>query len=498
MGEVYRARDTKLSREVAIKALPEEFVKDGERAARLEREAKLLAALNHRNIATLYGLEESDRKPFLVMELIEGETLAERIARGPIAIDEAIPLFVQIAEGLEAAHEKGIIHRDLKPANAIVTSEGRIKLLDFGLAKATSAEASSSELSKSPTLTREGTEHGVILGTASYMSPEQARGRSLDRRTDIWSFGCVFYEALTGRKAFPGSTVSDTIAAILEREPDWTALPSRTPVKVRDLMRRCLQKEPHGRLQHIGDARIEIEEAKRGSSASSRTRKMPLALSAIAVAVVLALALWALLRPAEELKREVSRFTVSLPPDQALTWDNDPSVVISPDGRRLVYAGGLSTEQRRLYVRPIDQLASRPIRGTELATTAFFSPDGEWVGFYGHGGKLMKVRLDSGLPIMLCDVPDPWGASWGSGDVILFAPRAASGLSRIAASGGSPSVVTTPDAEQGETAHHWPEILPDGKTALFTILTNEGSPRIGLLSLETGEYRVLLHEGSFA
>src|SRR3990170_3885645 len=246
MGAVYRARDTTLGRDVALKLLPEFVAADREKIARLEREARLLASLSHPNIATLHGLEESNGQKFLVMELVPGETLAERIARGPLRVDECLSIFRQIAEGLEAAHEKGIVHRDLKPANVVVTSEGRVKVLDFGLAKAVVEEAPSSDLSKSPTLTREGTEHGVILGTASYMSPEQARGQALDRKTDIWSFGCVLYEALTGRKAFPGETVSDIIASILARDPDWEALPEGTPLKVRDLLRRCLHRDPHG------------------------------------------------------------------------------------------------------------------------------------------------------------------------------------------------------------------------------------------------------------
>ncbi len=492
MGAVYRARDTTLGRDVALKLLPEFVAGDREKIARLEREARLLASLSHPNIATLHGLEESTGLKYLVMELVPGETLAERIARGPVRIDECLGLFRQIAEGLEAAHEKGIVHRDLKPANVIVTPEGRVKVLDFGLAKAVAEEAPSSDMSKSPTLTREGTEQGVILGTASYMSPEQARGKTLDRRTDIWSFGCVFYEALTGKKAFPGETVSDILAAILEREPDWMALPARTPLKIRDLLRRCLQKDPHRRQQHVGDARIEIDEPSESPVTVPRHRYLPWTVAA----VVSGIALWSLLRPVAEPERAVSRFTVNLPPEQALTHPNDSAVALSPDGRRLVYVDGV---ERRLYVRSLDQLEARPIPGTEGALTAFFSPDGEWVGFYtGNPTKLKKVRFDSQLPIVLCDAQDAWGASWGPGENILFAPRALSGLSRVSASGGAQSVVTTPDTTQGETSHRRPEFLPDGKSALFTILTDTGSSRIALLSLETGDYRVLFEGGSHA
>jgi serine/threonine-protein kinase len=496
MGAVYRARDTKLGRDVALKLLPDFLAGDRERITRLEREAHLLASLNHPNIATLHGLEESQGLKYLVMELVPGETLDDRISRAPLRLEECLGILRQIAEALEAAHEKGIIHRDLKPANVVVTSEGRVKVLDFGLAKAVAQEAPKSDLSKSPTLTREGTEHGVILGTASYMSPEQARGKSLDRRTDIWSFGCVFYEALTGRKALSGDTVSDTIAAILEKEPDWSALPARTPPKIRDLLRRCLQKEPHRRLRDIGDARIEIEEALTEPSAAPVAgpprRYLPWAVAAL----VSAIALWSLMRPGAEPVREVSRLTVTVPVEQALAWRNDPSVAVSPDGRRLVYVGGPGGE-RRLFLRRLDQNEAVPIPGTEGATTAFFSPDGRSVGFYSSFGKLQRVLLDSGLPVALADTPDPWGASWGPGDVILFSPDG-SGLSRISASGGVPSIVTTPNAAQGETSHRWPEILPDGKTALFTIRTASGGFRIAVLSLQNGEYRVLFERGTFA
>jgi serine/threonine-protein kinase len=492
MGAVYRARDTTLGRDVALKLLPELDSADVERVARLEREAHLLASLNHPNIATLHGLEESSGLKYLVMEVVPGETLADRIARGPLPIEECFAIFRQIAEGLEAAHEKGVIHRDLKPANVVVTPEGRVKVLDFGLAKAIAEPAPSSDLSKSPTLTREGTEHGVILGTASYMSPEQARGKSLDRRTDIWSFGCAFYEALTGKKAFDGETVSDILAAILEKEPNWTALPASTPVKIRDLLRWCLRKDSHRRLRDIGDARIEIDEPAPLPVATRPHRYLPWAAAALASVT----ALWSLLRSTAEPERAISRFTVNLPSEQTLAWVNDPSVILSPDGRRLVYVG-VSDGQRRLYVRSLDELEARPIPGTEGAATAFFSPDGESLGFY-DGSKLKKVRLDGKPPITLYEEVDGWGATWATDGTIFFAPVFNQGLWRVSASGGSPSVVTTPDPKQGEVSHRWPQILPDGKTVLFTILTDTGSFRVGLLYLDTGRHRVLVERGSFA
>jgi serine/threonine-protein kinase len=488
MGQVFRARDTKLGRDVALKLLPDSLSRDPERLARLSRETQLLASLNHPNVATLHGLEESGETRYLVMELVPGETLAEKIARGPLSVEECLAIFRQIQEALEAAHEKGIVHRDLKPANVIVTSEGRVKVLDFGLAKAVTGEAPSSDLSDSPTLTREGTEPGVILGTASYMSPEQARGKALDRRTDIWSFGCVFYEALTGTKAFPGETVSDILAAILEREPDWAAVPASTPAKIRELLRWCLEKDPRRRLRDIADGRIEADEPK----APPRRHYLPW----IAAALFLGIALWSLERAPPEPDRRISRFTLNLPPDQTLSWVNDPAVVLSPDGSRMVYVAG-SGNDRRLYARSIDRPKAAPIAGTEGVWTAFFSPDSEWVGFYG-GRALKKVRFDSGAPVTLCDAPDPYGASWGRGDVILFAPAGNAGLSRTSGFGGSPSVVTTPDPKKGEISHRWPMFLPDGKTALFTIRTAEGRFHVAMLSLENGAYRVLLEGASFA
>ncbi len=510
MGEVYRARDSKLRREVAVKVLPASFSKDPERLARFEREAQLLASLNHPNIGAIYGLEESEGVRFLVLELVLGETLADCFAAGPLPVEEALSVSRQIAEALEAAHEKGIIHRDLKPANVKVTPEGKVKVLDFGLAKAFGVEPSASDLTHSPTVTHEGTREGVILGTAAYMSPEQARGKSLDKRTDIWSFGCVLYETLTGRQTFAGETVSDILAAILGREPDWLALPGTTPPKIRDLLRRCLQKDPARRLRDVGDARIEIEEALAGpeeitpaATSAQRParwqRALPWGVAGLMV-VAAGVAIWSSRRATAPAARPAARLLITLPATESLDLGRyvgeRPAVALSPDGRRVVYAassGGVT----RLYMRAMDQLEAMPIAGTEGASGPFFSPDGQWVGFFTPD-TLKKVSLIAGTTVSICHVPSVTrGASWSPDEVILFTPTPADGLSRVSASGGIPQVVTTPDTKTGELAHLWPEILPGGKTVLFTIRTGRSfdDARIAVQSLESGERRLLEVEG---
>jgi serine/threonine-protein kinase len=499
MGAVYRARDTTLGRDVALKLLPHAASENRDKIERLEREARLLASLNHPGIATLHGLEETNGLKYLVMEIVPGETLAVRIARGPLKLEECLEVFREIAEALEAAHEKGIIHRDLKPANVIVGSDGRVKMLDFGLAKALVEETADSGLSSSPTRAREATEHGIVLGTALYMSPEQARGKKLDRRTDIWSFGCVLFEALTGKKAFDGETVSDVVAAILQKEPDWKAIPQNVPSSLLQMLRRCLEKDPRRRLQHIGDARFELEESQRQPPPRQHSRKSVRIGSVIAVAVFLAgLAIGTFSRSTSTDSRapRVTRLTAELPREQGLTWWDDPSIAISPDGSHLAYVGGLG-EERRIYVRPLEELQSRAIAGTDDSLTVFYSPDGKWLGFYG-GGKLAKVRSDSGLPVQLCDAPDPMGASWGPSGEIVFAPNRESRLWRISAEGGSPSPASTLDNAMEEVSHRWPHILPDGRAALFTVVTQKGIQRIGVVSLKTGKHRVLIEGGSFA
>ena len=508
MGEVYRATDTKLKREVAIKVLPDEFSADADRLTRFEREAKVLASLNHPAIATLYGFEDG----FLVMELVEGETLAERIAKGPIPADEAIPLFVEIAEGLEAAHDKGVVHRDLKPANLKIGLDGKPKILDFGLAKAFAGheEDVSAETSQSPTLTK-GTALGTIMGTASYMSPEQARGKTVDKRTDIWAFGCLLYEALTARQVFQGETITDILGALLHKEPDWDVLPEDIPPTIGNLLRRCLRKDRNRRLQHIGDARIEMEDALTGAGMeipaaapkiaahSFWRRAIPWAGTGLVVGAVLAsLAVWNLKFTSSPESRPITRLSLTLPSEQGLTALDNPAIVLSPDGIQLVYVSRNKDGNQQLYLRPMDSLESRPIPGTEGAVNPFFSPDGQWVGFWADK-KLKKVSIGGGGPLTLCELPMSLaGASWGIEDEIVFATTRLSGIWKVAAAGGTPELLTSPDFTKGESGHFYPEFLPDGKAVIFNSIQPSGAYGVGRIlvrQLETGEQRVLIEAG---
>ena len=501
MGVVYRAQDTNLSRDVAIKVLPEQFTQDPQRLARFEREAKLLASLNHPNIAAIYGLEEADGIRFLSMELVPGETLAEKVAKGPVPVKEALEVCQQIAEGVEAAHEKGVIHRDLKPANVKVTPEGKVKILDFGLAKAFEAEVSFADISQSPTLTEEMTRAGVILGTAAYMSPEQARGKTVDKRADIFAFGAVLYELLTGKRAFEGETVTDVLAKVLEGEPNWDALPAGVPSITRFVLTRCLQKDAGKRLQHIDGARILIEEALTGSTTVSPIVgrvQTPLWKRAISwslagvMALIIGLTLWNL-RPtvptSTSTPEPVVRFVAALPADLQVGQANRGIVALSRDGTHLAYTatrGGTA----QLYLRPMDQLEARPIPGTEDVTYPFFSPNGQWLGFFA-GGKLKKVSVSGGTPVILCDVYSPsMTASWDSENTILFA-HSTSSISQVSAAGGTPEVLTTLDSDQGESSHSSPQLLPDGDTLLFTAGSPEGR-KVVVQSLETGERKIVL------
>ena len=495
MGEVYRARDTKLGRDVAIKVLPDDLSRDADRLARFEREAKLLAQLNHPNIATLHGLEESNGRRFLVMELVEGETLAEHIARGSLTVEEALPLFIQIAEGLEAAHEKGIVHRDLKPPNIKITPEGKVKILDFGLARASevASEAGGVATSQSPTLTK-GTALGAIMGTAAYMSPEQARGKTADKRADIWAFGCVLYEALTRTPAFSGESITDVLAAVVTSEPNWERLPHAVTWRIRDLLRRCMRKDRERRLRDISAARLDLEDALADPVAPvSRERPTPWPLIAMGAVVlgagilVGAIGLWSL---SERPREEVVRFTIELPPEQKLRTRGDIGLLaISADGRHMTYVAEAGDGKAGLYFRSIDDFESRFVPGTQGAERPFFSPDGEWVGFFAEN-KLQKVRWDGGLPMTLCRVMNfPGGGFWTADETIIYSATTI-GLFQVSASGGEPELLTSADFARAEVTLARPQVLPGGDALLVTIHTMDGV-QFGTHHLTSGERRVL-------
>ena len=519
MGEVWRAEDTKLGREVALKVLPEEFAKDPERMARFEREAKVLASLNHPNIATLYGLETVESgtgtgtgtgTTFLAMELVEGEDLSERIKRGAVPVEEAIALALQIAEALEAAHEQGIVHRDLKPANIKLTEDGVVKVLDFGLAKTWETETGDSSLSLSPTVTH-ATAAGVILGTAAYMSPEQARGKSADRRADIWAFGVVVWEMLTGHKLFEGETVSDVLASVLKDAPDLEAIPSSTPAALRRLVARCLEKEPKKRLQWIGDARLDLVEAQspqvsekeRSAVADRPVRRSSerLAWVAAAAAVAVALAFW--FRPSELPDSPLIRFTLGLGGERNLSFIDQPILAISPDGRMLAMTANDAEAVRDVIVlRHLDQNQIVQLDGTDGAGEMFFSPDGSSLAFFADG-KLKRASVHGGSVVTLADAPNPRGGVWLPDGNILFAPLYSSGLWLVSDTGGEAEMVLDVDEERDERTLRFPHATPDGEIVLFTVgvldsPNNYDDAAIGVYSLRTGERRRLIERANMA
>ena len=502
MGEVYRAIDTHLSRHVAIKVLPQDVAADAERLARFDREARTLAALNHPNIAAIYGVEKSDRATgsgqagtiALVMELVDGPTLADRIGEGAIPVAETLRIARQIADGLEAAHEQGIVHRDLKPANIKLRRDGTVKVLDFGLAKTTSPASSSAFntlRSGSPTLTTPAmTQAGLILGTAAYMSPEQAKGHPVDQRADVWAFACVLYEMLTGRRAFPGNGVTETLAAILEREVDWSRLPAATPASVRTLLRRGLAKDPRRRLYHIADARLELDEANATATPeriAGKPRRLPWMWIA-AAGVVLAAALvgsWRFGSSAPSSSVTTASARLSFVPEPPLTPTTEAPIAMSPDNRHIVFVSG---PQALLHVRDIDRYESRVLPGTEGAETPVFSPDGQWIAFFANR-KIKKVALAGGTPLTVSDFAEGLGLGWEGNDSILFNPGRVAGIWRVPAAGGAPEAVTTVQA--GENSHRDPEGLPGGKAILYATNTGPGAMLVYAQSLETGERRLI-------
>ncbi len=480
LGEVYRARDTRLGRDVALKILPDVFASDPERLGRFEREARLLASLNHNNIATIHGFEHANSSHFLVLELVEGEDLSKRLSRGPVPVDETLALARQIADALEAAHEQGIVHRDLKPGNIVVDPDGQVKVLDFGLAKAFDTDASNvNDLSQSPTIMTGATVQGVILGTAGYMSPEQARGKRVDKRADVWAFGCVLFELLSGRQTFSGETVSDTLASVLAREPEWDSLPQNTPAQVRRLLERCLTKDPKQRLRDIGEARIVIDRVLSGDAGDaptetdaaeaappiSRSKRPWVATAAFALLAVAAVV--AYLTKSPEVPPVVRAYVP--PPENSpfeLNSIHPGPVAVSPDGSRLTYAARDKTGNVILWVRPLDQLQARPLTGTDGAGYPFWSPDGRSIGFFASG-KLRRVEAGGGPPITLTDATVGKGGSWNEDDVIVFAPSFNGPIHRVPAGGGESIPITEIDTERGQNSHRFPYFLPDGQHFLF-------------------------------
>ena len=508
MGEVYRARDSKLNRDVAIKVLLPAVANDPDRLARFSREAQVLASLNHSNIAAIYGLEDAGDVRALVMELVEGPTLADRIARGPMPIDEALPIARQIADALETAHEQGIVHRDLKPANIKVRDDGTVKVLDFGLAKAVApTSASSATLMNSPTLSIHATQQGVILGTAAYMSPEQARGGMVDKRSDIWAFGVVLYEMLTGQPLFAGASLTDVLASVVKDQPDLSVVPAR----LRRLIQRCLEKDAKKRLRDIGDARLEIDEALSAPAAEpspsavatvprARSRVLPIVLGSVAaIAVVAALATWALTRTVAPPSLAVTRFVIAPPPAQPLSIHGDArDIAVSPDGTLLAYRIAVG-KQSQLAIRRFDQLEAQALTGMSGAHSPFFSPDGRWIGFW-EGSDLKKVSITGGSAITLASAGlSTRGFSWGDDNAIVFATDTFPGLLSISADGGEPKLLTKSDAAQHELGHWFPSVLPGGRGVLFTIAVSEAeNAQVAVLDLKTGQRKTLIRGGSAA
>jgi Tol biopolymer transport system component len=513
MGEVYRARDTVLGRDVAIKILPRVFTSDADRLARFEREARLLASLNHPHIGAIYGFENSDDFHALVLELVEGDTLADRLAAEPLPVADALPIARQIADALEAAHEKGIVHRDLKPANIKITPEGVVKVLDFGLAKAAAGDEVGPDLSKSPTITVGGTREGVILGTAAYMSPEQARGKPVDKRADIWAFGCVLYEMLTGRRAFEADDLSATIAFVITKEPDWSALPIDTPASIRKLLRRCLEKDRKRRLADIADASLEIEDAlttpptEPGADAAPARRVWTLAVVFLLGGVVAGIALWLATRPVErDGATPVTRLLLDVRPAEQLGGvggrPTRTSIALSPDGRSLAFSA-VRGGQRQIYLRQLSELAATPIAGTDGGSVPFFSPDGQSLGYWASG-ELRKVSIGGGVPVTVSKIPNlsqVVGASWGSDGRIVFA-RITSGLWQVSAEGGMSEPLTSLDSAQGEVSHRLPHVLPGGDAVVFTVTRNRfprwNDTELVVYSRRTGKRTVLIKGGADA
>ena len=474
MGEVYRARDTRLDRIVAVKILPDHLSDRAELRERFEREARTIASLNHSHICTLYDIGHQDGIDFLVMEYLEGETLAERLKKGPLPLDQVLHYAIEIADALDKAHRKGVTHRDLKPGNIMLTKSGS-KLLDFGLAKLRQETAApNNSLSKLPTADAAITAQGTILGTLQYMAPEQLEGKEVDARTDIFTFGAVVYEMATGKKAFEGKSQASLIAKILETDPQpISALQPVTPPALDRVVRRCLAKDPENRWQTARDLELEMKSIQEGGSPAGLsmdrttparrqwTKMLLWSAAVLAACAVVGLTVWHF-RPVPP--RPVTRFTISLPAGQRLVGLDTPAIALSPDGTRFAYIAAQGSGLPQLYLRAMASSDARPIPGTEGATDPFFSPDGQWLGFF-TGGKLKKVSVSGGAAVTLVDALSLQGASWGSQGMIAFGSEQAAVLLQVSDAGGTPQALT--HLEEGETDHDWPEFLPGDKTVLF-------------------------------
>jgi eukaryotic-like serine/threonine-protein kinase len=477
MGEVFRAHDSRLKRDAALKVLPASAVGAADRRRRFEREAQVLAALDHPFIARVYGVELDGDEPIIVMEFVDGATLADRLRRGALPVEEAISIALQLCDGLEAAHERNVIHRDLKPANIKVRPDGTIKILDFGIARVLSTDTVV-DTANSPTMLGGSTDAGIILGTAAYMSPEQARGRVVDKRADIWAFGCILYEMLVGKAVFTGESTTDILADVVKADPDWAKLPPATPPRVIEVLKRCLQKHPKDRLRDIADARYEIEHAGQPAAHSAAAAAPATASWASSVgwlvagaAIAAAVLLVAVPRRAGDAAPPAPvRSAIVLPPHTALALGRGSSVIVSPDGRTIAYTAR-AEGKTQLYLRPLDRFESTMLAGTDDASNPFFSPDGRWIGFFADE-KLKKVSIDGGAPVLVAEAINPRGHAWSADDTVFVTTSNNAGISRVPARGGKLEPYTT--LQKGELSHRWPMVLPDGKTMLFSVWNDAG------------------------
>jgi serine/threonine-protein kinase len=512
MGQVYQATDAKLNRQVALKILPEAFAGDPDRLARFQREAQVLASLNHPNIAAIHGLEDSEGTKALVLELVEGPTLADRIAQGPIPIDEALPIAKQIAEALDAAHEAGVIHRDLKPANIKVKEDGTVKVLDFGLAKAAQPVVGHVDGSDLTTITFNATATGQILGTPSYMGPEQARGQPVDRRADVWAFGCIVFEMLTGRRPFAGATTTDTLAAVVGQDPDWEALPASTPPRLVALLRRCLRKDCSRRQRTLGDVGLELEEVADALSSgeelarsstlprpSTRQVALPWAVAGLAIAAAVGVLTWSFLPGS--LPPTVARLQISVAPASFVSMNTSAAnIAVSRDGQWLAYGGGGGAgRDSELHLRHLTEREAQVVPGTVGAALPFFSPNGQWVGYFDFvEGQLKKVSVTGGTPITLCAAPAARGATWTDDGYIVFSSPSRAPLSRVSEDGGTPELLTELNAAAGETSHRQPSFVPGAGAVLFKAEgTTRADSEVWVQSLRTGERVPIAQDAEF-